>query len=115
MLLVLLNTNAMIQGAGGLDLKHIGFLSNTDPDPLKITNLASQHSMFDHHEAIYLDLCVLVKYRYILCFILGIYLHVYIFAVCTRENTGEVNLIRLMNRYGTPTYKIGLSFHLKHY
>ena len=29
--------------------KNIGFLSNTDPDPLKITKLSSQHSMLGHH------------------------------------------------------------------
>ena len=29
--------------------KNIGFLSNTGPDPLKITKLSSQHSMFGHH------------------------------------------------------------------
>ena len=28
---------------------NIGFLSNTDPDPLKITKLPSQHSMLGHH------------------------------------------------------------------
>ena len=28
---------------------NIGFLSNTGPDPLKITKLSSQHSMLDHH------------------------------------------------------------------
>ena len=27
----------------------IGFLSNTDPDPKKITELPSQHSVFGHH------------------------------------------------------------------
>ena len=29
--------------------KNIGFLSNTGPDPLKITKLPSQHSMFGHY------------------------------------------------------------------
>ena len=29
--------------------KHIGFLSITGPDPLKITKLQSQHSMLGHH------------------------------------------------------------------
>ena len=29
--------------------KNIGSLSNTGPDPLKITNLPSQHSMLGHH------------------------------------------------------------------
>ena len=29
--------------------KNIGFLSNTVPDPLKITKLLSQHSMLGHH------------------------------------------------------------------
>ena len=29
--------------------KNIGFLSRTDPDPLKITKLPSQHSMLGHH------------------------------------------------------------------
>ena len=29
--------------------KNIGFLSNTCPDPLKITKLPSQHSMLGHH------------------------------------------------------------------
>ena len=40
-------------GTGGLDPpgihKNIGFLSNTGPDPLKITTLPSQHSMLGHH------------------------------------------------------------------
>ena len=43
-------------GAGGLDPLllekskiNIGFLSNTGPDPLKITKLPSQHSMLGHH------------------------------------------------------------------
>ena len=35
-------------GTGGPDplgnVKNIGFLCNTDPDPLKITNLSSEHS-----------------------------------------------------------------------
>ena len=30
--------------------KHIGFLSNTGPDPLKITKLPSQYSMLGHHQ-----------------------------------------------------------------
>ena len=30
--------------------KNIGFLSNTGPDPLKITKLPSQHSMLGHHQ-----------------------------------------------------------------
>ena len=29
--------------------KHIGFLSNTGPDPLKITKLPIQHLMLGHH------------------------------------------------------------------
>ena len=29
--------------------KKLGFLSNTGPDPLKITKLPSQHSMLGHH------------------------------------------------------------------
>ena len=29
--------------------KNIGFLSNTGPDPLKITKLPIQHSISDHH------------------------------------------------------------------
>ena len=29
--------------------KNIGFLSNTGPDPLKITKLPSQHSMWGHY------------------------------------------------------------------
>ena len=29
-----------------LNDKNIGFLSNTGPDPLKITNLSSEHSMY---------------------------------------------------------------------
>ena len=29
--------------------KNIGFLSNTGPDPLKITKLPKQHSMLGHH------------------------------------------------------------------
>ena len=29
--------------------QNIGFLSNTGPDPLKITKLPSQHSMLGHH------------------------------------------------------------------
>ena len=41
-------------GTGGLDPpknhKNIGFLSNTGPDPLKITKLPSQHSMLGHHQ-----------------------------------------------------------------
>ena len=41
-------------GAGGIDPslknhKNIGSLSNTGPDPLKITILCSQHSMLGHH------------------------------------------------------------------
>ena len=41
-------------GVGGPDTplkyhKNIGFLSNTGPDPLKITKLPSQHSMLGHH------------------------------------------------------------------
>ena len=41
-------------GTGGPDPplknhKYIGFLSNTGPDPLKISWLPSQHSMFGHH------------------------------------------------------------------
>ena len=31
------------------DLLNIGFLSNTGPDPLKITKAISQHSMLAHH------------------------------------------------------------------
>ena len=30
--------------------KNIVFLSNTGPDPLKITKLPSQHSMLGHHQ-----------------------------------------------------------------
>ena len=30
--------------------KNLEFLSNTGPDPLKITKLPSQHSMFGHHQ-----------------------------------------------------------------
>ena len=30
--------------------KNIGFLSNTGPDPLKITKLPSQHSVLGHHQ-----------------------------------------------------------------
>ena len=42
-------------GAGGPDPppvnhKNIGFLSNSGPDPLKITKLPSQHSMLGHHQ-----------------------------------------------------------------
>ena len=46
-------------GTGGLDppppppleyYKNIGFLSNTGLDPLKITKLPIQHSMFSHHQ-----------------------------------------------------------------
>ena len=29
--------------------RNIGFLNNTGPDPLKITKLPSQHSIFGHH------------------------------------------------------------------
>ena len=40
-------------GGGGQGVrknhKNIGFLSNTGPDPLKITKLSSQHSMLGHH------------------------------------------------------------------
>ena len=43
-------------GTGGPDpppplenYKNIGFLSNTGPDPLKITKLPIQHSIFGHH------------------------------------------------------------------
>ena len=41
-------------GAEGLDpptekSQNIGLLSNTGPDPLKITKLPSQHSMLGHH------------------------------------------------------------------
>ena len=41
-------------GTGGPDpppgkLQNIGFLSNTGPDPLKITKLPSQHSMLGQH------------------------------------------------------------------
>ena len=40
-------------GTGGPDPlknhKNIGFLSNTGPDPVKISRLLSQHSMFGHH------------------------------------------------------------------
>ena len=40
-------------GTGGPDPpknnKKIGFLSNTGPDPLKITKLPSQHSMLGNH------------------------------------------------------------------
>ena len=42
------------EGAGGPDPlknhKNIGFLVNTDPNPLSVTlNLPSQHSMLGHH------------------------------------------------------------------
>ena len=45
------------RGAGGLDPpplplknhKNIGLLSNTGPDPLKITKLPSQHSLLGHN------------------------------------------------------------------
>ena len=30
--------------------KKIGFLSNTGPDPLKITKQTSQHSILGHHQ-----------------------------------------------------------------
>ena len=30
--------------------KHLGFLSNTGPDPLKPTKLPRQHSMLGHHQ-----------------------------------------------------------------
>ena len=48
-------SHARIQrGTEGLDPlnnhKKIGFLSNTGPDPLKITKLQSQHSMLGHHQ-----------------------------------------------------------------
>ena len=38
-------------GVGGRlkNHKNIGFLSNTGPDPLKITKLPSQHSMLGQH------------------------------------------------------------------
>ena len=41
-------------GTGGPDSpwkikKNIGFLSNTGPDPLKITKLPSQHKKLGHH------------------------------------------------------------------
>ena len=43
----------VVGGSGpGLPLenyKNIGSLSNTGPDPLKITNLPIQHSMLGHH------------------------------------------------------------------
>ena len=44
-------------GGGGGDpppwkiTKNIGFLSNTGPDPLKITKLPVQHSMLGHHRS----------------------------------------------------------------
>ena len=41
-------------GAGGLNPlknhKHIGFLSNTGSEPLKIRKLPNQHSMLDNHQ-----------------------------------------------------------------
>ena len=44
-------------GGGGQEVrtplenyKNKGFLSNTAPDPLKITKLPSQHSMLGHHQ-----------------------------------------------------------------
>ena len=49
------NKHVRIQsdGTGGSDplenYKNIGFLSYTDPDPLKITKLQIQHSMLGHH------------------------------------------------------------------
>ena len=44
-------------GTGGLDpplenYKNIGFLSNTGPDPLKITKLPSQHSILGNHRPV---------------------------------------------------------------
>ena len=42
-------------GTGGLDPSHLknyqnkGFLSNTGPDPIKITKLSSLHSMLGRH------------------------------------------------------------------
>ena len=52
-MLLLANTSTDPEGGtGGLDPpeyhKSIGFLSNTDPDPLKITKLPSQHSILGH-------------------------------------------------------------------
>ena len=52
-------------GAGGPDPypseknhNNIGFLSNTGPDPLKITKLSSKHSMLGHHRhAISMAIC----------------------------------------------------------
>ena len=51
--------HARIQGGGGAggpdplkNHKNIGFLSNTGPDPLKITKLPSQHSMLGYLESI---------------------------------------------------------------
>ena len=42
-----------MQRGGGQGVRitpeNIGFLSNTGPDPLKITKLPSQHSMLGHH------------------------------------------------------------------
>ena len=43
------------RGTGGPDpsfknIKNIGFLSNTGPDPLKITRLPILHSMLGHHQ-----------------------------------------------------------------
>ena len=32
--------------------KNIGFLSNTGPDPLKITKLPSQHSVMGQHRSL---------------------------------------------------------------
>ena len=59
MLYTLLNAASCVDpegggGAGGLDppekSQNIGFLSNTGPDPLKITKLSFQHSMLGHHQ-----------------------------------------------------------------
>ena len=47
--LVKLHIDAYSSGTGGVETpenyKNIGFLSNTGPDPLKITKLPSHHSM----------------------------------------------------------------------
>ena len=36
-------------GGGGTGGPGLGFLSNSGPDPIKVTKLPSQHSMLSHH------------------------------------------------------------------
>ena len=51
------NGHVRIQRGGGgrgsgppmVNYKNVGFLSNTGPDPLKITKLPNQYSMLGHH------------------------------------------------------------------